>query len=233
MDTFSTTTGDSPTTKDEARKCNLADKNKEDNETTRDTKNDETMMDVEDSTKANASTVSKSNMTRVVTQVSISESEDDGTGGAGRSGDDDGTGGAGRSGDDDSSSTTNNKTTTATAEEDGTTGVDSSVGDKKREKEYKPHTTAVSKKKAKVAGTTKDGEAGLINEETKASDSTDREEPNAEGLLVEDENLKDVLNLNKLYDFMKQNKNAAMKLADKDLLLLIGYTGAGTTCKCL
>ena len=221
MDTFSTTTGDSPTTKDEARKCNLADKNKEDNETTRDTKNDETMMDVEDSTKANASTVSKSNMTRVVTQVSISESEDDGTGGAGRSGDDD------------SSSTTNNKTTTATAEEDGTTGVDSSVGDKKREKEYKPHTTAVSKKKAKVAGTTKDGEAGLINEETKASDSTDREEPNAEGLLVEDENLKDVLNLNKLYDFMKQNKNAAMKLADKDLLLLIGYTGAGTTCKCL
>jgi len=91
-------------------------------------------------------------------------------------------------------------------------------GDKKREKEFKPHTTTASKKKSKLNDD--GGDQPAVKELA---------EPNAAIPLCDDENLKDVLDLPKLYGFMDQNKNASEKLAGKDLLLLIGYTGAGKT----
>ena len=87
---------------------------------------------------------------------------------------------------------------------------------KKREKEFQPHKTVASKKKAKVDTTTKDEDDSLREESTANASS-----------VVEEKNLQDVIDLEKLYGFMEQNKNAATKLAGKDLMLLIGYTGAG------
>ena len=197
MDTFSTTTIGSPTDKEEARKCNLADKNKDKNETTKEDKKNEdaTMMDVADSIKPNdgpatASTVTKSNMTRVVTHVSISESEDDCTGAA--------------------------------------KDIDLISDDKKREKEYKPHNTLAPKKKAKIESLTGHEE----NKDSAASTDLTTlakkpEAPQSVTPLDEDKSLVDVIDLKKLHELMEQNKDAATKLAGKDLLLPIGYTGSG------
>ena len=210
MDTISTKTGGgSSTEKDEARKCNfLADKN-EDTEATKDKKDEVTMVDVDHSTKPDedgattVATVTKSNMTRVVTQVSISESEDDAAAGLG--------------------SAFEGATDTTTKGRDDDKDGDFISDDKKREKEFKPHKTVASKKKAKVDTTTTDEEGTgpvVVDDQTTTGDSSDL-------LLTEDKSLIDVVDLEKLYDFMGQNKNAASKLAGEDLLLLIGYTGVG------